>query len=244
MALNDKLKLFKLSPEETAKAEQKFLASLSLVSDEELTETINYLNSQDVFITKANQIKVAVNSKAELATKFSALSEVHETNIYRQDPARLNRNVIDLHQKIKYCIRNGINYKKEDGTYEPFLFSEVAWQKEFNKEDGIIRDLNTPFGLESEIVTVEPVIDPEFQFNALGVENPSLEETTNFETVKSELYDQLESAAEEKIKAIGDIKQDLADFKTRLEGLDFGQNEETISFNDIEPESYGMGRAA
>ena len=131
----EKLDLLMLGKEERRKAEDKFLASLALVSEEELREVTEYLNSEGVQITKAKDIKVVVNSKDEIAKKFSILNEIHETDVYRQDPSRINRNVIDVYKRIQYCKQIGKSYKKEDGTYEAFLFNEMLWQQMMVKEN-------------------------------------------------------------------------------------------------------------
>ena len=116
MEIIDKLSLLNLSEKEQKKAKEKFMATLSLVSEEEIRDILNLLSSKGIYITKANEIKILANSKEEILKKFSILEEIHEEDIYKEDPLRINKNVIDIYKKIKYCIQNGIAYKWEVGA--------------------------------------------------------------------------------------------------------------------------------
>lgn len=242
MALNEKLDLLNFSDEEKAKAKEKFLATLALVSEEEIIEVRDYLKNPGVVITKARELKVLANPKKEIVQKLSILSEIHEENIYKQDPTKLNMNAIDIYKRIQWCKQNGVTYMKDDGTYESFLFSESAWQKKFNKELVNITELETIKPTE-DIVTVEPVIDPIINI------------ADSIEPVSSNLTDHID--IREYMKANDDIVEleakttNFAEIRKELEGqlaeldglknMSFGDE---ISFNDLEPETYGMGRAA
>ena len=109
MALKAKLDLLSLSDEEKSKASGKFLATLALVTEEELTDNLAYLSSQGVQIRNAREIKVLADTKAVMAKKFSILGEIHEEGIYREDPTLITRNAIDIYKKIQYCTQNGIS---------------------------------------------------------------------------------------------------------------------------------------
>lgn len=228
MALIEKLNLINLPEEEKEKALEKFLVSLSLVSEEDLRNVLSYLLTQGITITKAREIKVLSNSKDEISKKISILGEIHETDIYHQDPLLLNKNVIDIYKKIKYCIQIGKAYKKADGTYEPFLFSESLWQQEISEVKNFGED-SISNSLEDNLVTVatvveEPIMDSFNSFNA----------STKPET---EPVDE-----EAKTTNFADIRQQLEAQLKELDALKAGN--EVISFGDFEPETYEMRRAA
>ncbi len=245
MALKAKLDLLSLSDEEKSKACGKFLATLALVTEEELTDNLAYLSSQGVQIRNAREIKVLADTKAVMAKKFSILGEIHEEGIYREDPTLITRNAIDIYKKIQYCKQNGISYKREDGTYEPFLFSEAAWQKAFNRESTVVSEVAKQV-VEGPIVTIEPVVAATIS----GVE-PVIPEAI-------ELEDEDHIDIKEYMKASDDIAElearttNFAAIRQELEGqlaeLDALKNmtfdDGEISFNDLEPETYGMRRAA
>ncbi len=237
--MRDKLDLLMLNNDEKLKIEEKFLATLSLISFEELREVQAYLQKEGVNITKAREIKVLANSKDEIAKKFSILNEIHETDIYRNDATMINRNVIDIYKKIQYCKQIGKKYRREDGTYEPFLFSEKLWQEAVSKSPVMnIEEVNTHLeespkieGLVKEEVKSEPeeAIDTDkyMDIKEYNNQNHDIDEldakTTDFATIRKELEGQ------------------LAELDALSNGIEF--NDE-ISFADLEPESYGMGRAS
>ncbi len=114
MTLVEKLDLLNLPEGEREKVIQKFFASLANVSDNELTERLEFLHDKNVDINKAKDVKVLCIPKDELMKKFSILDEIKESDIYRDDPSVLTLNVIDIYKRIKYCIANNIEYKWED----------------------------------------------------------------------------------------------------------------------------------
>lgn len=229
MTLREKLDLFNLSEKERKIAEEKFLVSLALVTDEELKETLKVLKNNDITITKARELKVVVNSSDEINKKISILKELKELNIYINNPNMINHNVIDIYKKIKYCMQVGKQYKKPDGSYEDFIFSESAWQKEFTKEE-VKEDYH-----EEELVTVTPPMPP--------VEEEKKVTNENVVDIKEYLNSDL-NEIEAKKNDFATINQELEAQLAELDSLrDFNPDEE-ISFNDIEPESYGMGRRA
>lgn len=189
MGIKEKLDLLSLSEKERKIAEEKFLACLSLVTYEELKDIVDYLSSKNVTITKARQLKVLTNLKNDISRNFDILGEIHETAIYEQDPSKISSNVIDINKKIKFCIQNGIQYKKEDGSYEQFLFSEKAWQEKIAKETEITRETANPLMDESIVsidpvtdipVAEEPVVENNQTFSELVIQNPVQPETIPF----------------------------------------------------------------
>lgn len=239
-----KIDLLNLSPEERKKTEEKFLVTLSLISEEDLKTILEYLNSQRVQISKAREIKVLGNSKEDIAKKFDILDGIHETDIYIQDPTMINRNVIDIYKKIQYCKQNSIPYKKEDGMYEGFLFSEIEWQKILNRASEVLNESASPI---EEIVTIEPVIEEE-----LIIETPVEEEIEEIEHIDIKDYmNATNDIAELEAKTTNfeSIREDLESQLRELDALNSLNSNDlsednVISFGDIEPESYGMGRAA
>ena len=242
MTLGDKLDLLSLSPEERKKAEEKFLATLALVSYGDLKEVVRYLESKNVFITRAREIKVLGNTKEEIAKKFSILEEIHETDIYVQDPNRISHNVIDIYKKIKYCNQAGIKYRNEDGTYKNFLFNEVAWQAEFSKERSPKPKAFS--GVEPDIVTVDPLTSR----RTTTTSKPGDDKYIDIKDYMARM-DKIDSSKKEmeqpEIGAtdFATIRDDLEKELAALDSLK-GMGMDEISFNDLEPDSYGLGRAA
>lgn len=155
MEIIDKLSLLNLSEKEEKKAREKFMATLSLISEDEIRDILDLLNSKGIRITKANEIKILANSKEEILKKFSILEEIHEEDIYKEDPLRINKNVIDIYKKIKYCIQNGIEYKNQDEKgykYNKALFNEQLWAQ-------LIASQNVSYVKEEDLVTLNPKSD-------------------------------------------------------------------------------------
>ena len=151
MTIIDKIALLNLGEKEEKKAKEKFMAALSLISEEELRERLGFLEGKDVRITKAKDIKVLVIPTEELAKKFSILDEIHETDLYVSVPSALLLNVIDVYKKLKYCIQNGIKYKDGldyDKDFIDSLRNEEKWKEFLGKR-------------EKENATVGPLLDGE-----------------------------------------------------------------------------------
>lgn len=264
MALKEKLDLLDLSEEERKKAESKFLATLSFVSDSEIREIVDYLNTKGIRITKAREIKILGDSKVEIAKKFSILEEIHEEGIYRSNPLLITRNALDIYKKIMYCIQLGKPYKKEDGTYEEFLFSEIEWQKSFNKgSETVTKEDSVDSLVEPILDEMEQVVEPLNQEELHKVDSSlsaEVEQTGISEENRGEVisFASLKSSVEKMQSELGDIDSKTNDLATQRQALeqeynrlnDFKNsftdalNEEFIGFGEIEPESYGMRRVA
>ena len=164
MTIIDKIALLNLGEKEEKKAKEKFMAALSLISEEELRERLEFLEGKDVRITKAKDIKVLVIPTEELAKKFSILDEIHETDLYVSVPSALLLNVIDVYKKLKYCIQNGIKYKDGldyDKDFIDSLRNEEKWKEFLGKR-------------EKENATVGPLLDEEDA--SLGYEPNSVDD--------------------------------------------------------------------
>lgn len=236
--INEKLALLNLSNEERKKVEDKFLATLSLVSIEELKNVLGLLQENGIYITKAREVKVLGNTKEEISKKFSILNELGEISLYKQDPIKINFNVIDVYKKVKYCKQVGISYKKEDGTYEDFLFNEVLWQQKVNMEE--VNTQSYP-KVEEEIITMAPEVAPAQDEKYTDINEYMKMDTervveeakpTTFDVIQNELETQ---NLEENITKLNETKTALEDFQKQLSELD------TISFDDLDfnAESFG-----
>lgn len=184
MSLDKKLKLLNLSEEQEEIAKEKFMASLALVTLDEFTESLNYLQSQGVSITKANQVKVLTNLCHDLTKKFSVLGETKETDIYRQEPNMLNKNVIDVYRRFQKCNQDGISYKNEDGTYKTFILTEKAFQKELTErtisETPVVEDVDKMSFEPTEVSSkkVEPLRTDFIDINEfIEINSPKVDES-------------------------------------------------------------------
>ena len=245
MTLREKLDLLNLSEEERKKAETKFLASLEFVSGEEIKDVLDFLNSKGITINKAREIKVITNPVDKLAKNIDFVENVNELGAYKEDPNRMSGNGLDIFKKVKYCTSNGLPYKNEDGTYKQLLFNESLFQQEVSPNPEVgnipkIEDLAVPNN--EEIVTFEPpVITPTENLNENLNEQLKDDNDISFDNYMNATNDMQDIEA--KTTDFTKIREDLA---KQLAELDNYKNMgyEEISFGDIEPESYGMGRAA
>ncbi|MBE6156154.1 MAG: hypothetical protein E7161_00195 [Firmicutes bacterium] len=158
--MEKKIALLNINDAELAKL-PKFMASLTFVTADEMSAILDFLKSKGVVITLAHELTIFANALEDIKRKFSILEEVHAIDIYIQNPIMINKNAIEIYKKINYCIQNSVPYKKEDGTYEPFLFSESEWQKKFNKDAELIASAEPNRALGESVVTLEPVITSE-----------------------------------------------------------------------------------
>lgn len=245
--IDEKLALLNLPKEERKKVEDKFLATLALISVEELQNIINLLGNNGIYISKAREIKVLGNTKEEIVKKFDILRELGEISIYKQDPTKINYNVIDVYKKVQYCKQIGKSYKKEDGSYEKFLFDEGLWQQTISKQEVVTPTFNP---VEEEIITMAPEISPivekveepndtkytdiqEYIANSANMNDGVLEPTpTTFDVIQDELETQ---NIENNITRLNENRKELEDFQKQLSELD------TISFDDLDfgTESFG-----
>lgn len=232
MNLNEKLDMLDLSPAERKKAQEKFLATLSFLSVEELKKILEFLASRNVYIRNAREIKVLANSKEEILKKYSILEEIKEVELYSADPTKISYNVIDVYKKIQYCKQMNIPYRKEDGTYEKFLFNEGMWQ-ELSAKEANLNIISTP-NTEEEIVTVDPIVNAEVEpVVEEPIDNQHMdiqeymatsqdieeEKTTTFDVISSELEEQ---ALQKNVEQLISSKESLQDFKKELEEIYFG----------------------
>lgn len=201
--LKEKLDLFtELSEEEKDKVLDKFMPTLALVDYEELERSLAYLRTQQVYITKAREIKVL--AEENFAKKFDIMHEVNATDLYSMEPVYLIRDALDLFKKIKYCVQTGHSYRNEDGTYKSFLFDEGEWGREFSEPEKIenveVKPINVTLEKEEDksryeqvmseatkdIDTLQTKID-NFEAIRNNIESQTREETTTRDAMQSEL---------------------------------------------------------
>ncbi len=108
----------------------KFYATLSLVSEEDLKSVLKFLNDNDIKVTKAADLKLLTNTVDELRNKLNILESIGEKEIAIKEPKRLNNNVLDIIKRINYCKAHNVEYKDNEGKYKLFLFSTTKWKKE------------------------------------------------------------------------------------------------------------------
>lgn len=237
MTLKDKLDLLSLSEEERSKAESKYLVTFALISSGDLKAVVQFLESQNVVITRAREIKILAIPKEEMVKKFGILAEVHETDIYVQNPSRICCNALDIYKKIKYCKQVGKEYRKPDGKYEDFLFNETAWEKEFSRRRAE-KIVGMPHN-DPQIVSVDP----------LTAKRTSVSSSNNDKYIDIRDYMNNPTPADKELDKLASdfdtIRGDLARELDMLNSFN-GIGSDEISFTDLEPESYktGMGRAA
>lgn len=252
MALQEKLSLLNLNADQEQIVKEKFLATLSLVSEEDIKDIIAYLNEHGIMISKAREVKILANPREELTKKFSILGELHETKIYTQEPTMLNKNVIDLYRRLQYCRQNGIEYKDEEGKYKSFLFSESSWQQEISKSP--IEPAKVSTEQPVDIVTIEPETNDNIinfeDYMGFSEDEPvsDVSETQSSDIVdineyRQNLAESVEEVLDMKTANFASIKEEL---KAALADLDAAKNGEIseLSFNDIQPETFGLGRVA
>lgn len=256
-SLKDKLDLFTdLSEEERAKVEDKFMPALAYVDYDELQRSLDFLRTQNVYITKAREIKVM--TLENFTKKFDILNEVNATDLYSQNPEGLMWDALDLFKKIKYCIQTKHEYKNPDGTYKNFLFDTKEWGKEFSQ------------ATEEVKVEESPVINAEVNPLNVTIDTPSDIQRYNDVMSASDDLKDIDSG----IERYKDIKSNLDD----VAGFSFGpensetdytrqsmqdelglnafdnmtmdtldtNNQEFVSFNDLMPDEFmvnsGRGR--
>lgn len=259
--LKEKIDLLNLSEDERRKLEEKFAPSLSFVSIEEMKAGIDVLDKKGEKITKAREVKVLTNPASKIEKNYDFVEEVHEPGIYSEDLNRLSGNGLDKYKRIIYCIQSGIPYKNEDGTYKDFLFKESLFQKEVS---GITPTTEMPLEASPETtldtphdVAFDAALDdvlPE-ETKPIDVTVPEVEMTEDSLEVKDEkqpeVDDYMQAEAdlddiESKTTTFDDIKKDLEAQLAELDALrsqnEYENNNNVYRFNDIEQETYDVGR--
>ncbi len=218
--IKQKLDLLNLSEKERSIAIEKFLVTLSVIDYDNLKAIADLLQSKGMSVTKAREIKVGCNDYSEIVKRFDIMESINEAAVYREDIMRLNINAIDIFKKIKYCMQVNRPYKREDGSYEPFLFNEVEWQKAFNRDSASV-----------EVAAVPLVNDEKVEIPMAT--NEALDKAPDKEVVESPIEEE----------SFAKIRSELEGLQSQLAALDSldslnNSYETEIGFNDIEPEVY------
>lgn len=209
----EKINLFTdLSDKEKAKL-PKFYPSLGLVTKEELESTLKAMRSNGASITKASDIKVAVNSSDEINNKHSIMEQIGEEKVFAEDVSRYNINTIEIYKRISYCLQNNIGYKNDDGTYKKFLFNTALWKKEIEQpvvaKTSPVEEVsnNEPIKEEKKVDNKDNVVtfpsEPEIE--ELKDESPIIDNNLSEDksSQKSE-YESIRNALEETRKALAE----------------------------------------
>lgn len=251
MTLSDRLSYLNLPDEESKKAISKFLVGLGMLEYAEFIEVINRLRQHKIEITKAKDIKVIANGLENIEKKINILDEIHEVDIYRQDPSRLNCNeVLKLYQRIQICKQTGIQYKKDDGTYELFLFNEYEWKKMMSSRNEGITPTPEFTPVQEDIVTLEPVVEVEpiiTPVDEMVAIEPEVSPVLDTDHIDIQDYMASQSDDIEEIQAkttnFAAVREELEGFRDQLAELDELKSQidfgDEISFADLEPESFG-----
>lgn len=238
--LKEKIDLLGLSEDEREKLEEKFAPSLSYVSVDEIKAVLDVLNKKGENITKAREVKVLTNPASKIEKNYDFIEEAHEPSIYSEDLNRLNGNGVDIFKRIRYCNQFDIPYKNEDGTYKNFVFNESLFQQEIN---GAAPTMEAPID-DALLEDVEPidVTIPEVEMtnDELDVKDEDHQETQDYMQAEADLDD-----IEAQTTTFAKIKQDLEAQLAELDALRSQseyENDNVYRFNDIEQETYDVGR--
>ena len=239
--LKEKIDLLGLSEEEREKLEEKFAPSLSYVSIDEMKAVLDVLARKGEKITKAREVKVLTNPASKIEKNYDFIEEAHEPNIYAGNILLLSCPVVDIFKRINYCRQYNIPYKNEDGTYKEFLFKEGMFQHEVN---GLAPAMTDPVEemtpLEENDTINVTVPEVEIENNPTDNEVKEPQDVNDYMQAEADLND-----IESQTTTFAQIKQDLEAQLAELDALrsqsDY-DNDNVYRFNDIEQETYNVGR--
>ncbi len=242
--LKEKFELLSgLSDEEKTKLKEKFIATLEYVSVDQIKEVMDILEKivGKNPITKAKEVKVLTIPVADIEKSVSFMREAGEPNIYSENIIWLGYPVVDLYKRINYCRQYNIQYKNEDGTYKEFLFKEGMFQREVN---GLAPAMTDPVEemtpLEENDTINVTVPEVEIENNPTDNEVKEPQDVNDYMQAEADLND-----IESQTTTFAQIKQDLEAQLAELDALrsqsDY-DNDNVYRFNDIEQETYNVGR--
>ena len=241
--LKEKIDLLDLSEDERRKLEEKFVASLAYVSTDEMRETLDVLAKKGARITKAREVKVLTNPASKIEKNYDFVEEAHELGIYSEDLNRLNGNGVDIFKRIRYCNQFDIPYKNDDGTYKNFIFNESLFQREVN---GTPPTMETPID-DISLDDVEPI---DIAVPDIEIPNDEVAVDEDHRDIQDYIHAEKDlDDIESQTTTFAQIKQDLEAQLAELDALRSQseyENDNVYRFNDIEQETYevGRGRAA
>lgn len=99
---------------------EKFMVSLALGD----SECLKILNSYGVVLTKSSQFIVLTQDAKTLTQELELAKKMDFLDAYKTDPKRLCQAVTNVIKRMAKCDAMGVSYKKEDGRFENFIFSE------------------------------------------------------------------------------------------------------------------------
>lgn len=163
-------------PQENYQYIPKFYAALSndLITLEDLTTKINYLNEKGIMISKPSLIKVLSNSLEFIKTQVETAETKGCLDMFIIDPSRINSR--QLFKRIDYLTQLGEPLKNENGKYNKIIFDK----KEFDRKYGVgylnesVQEIVT-----NNVETVEiPSNEPSFIVEDIKPENPVKDENS------------------------------------------------------------------
>ena len=184
--MKEKIELITKSFDEKEKKKiNKFMPCLALTTLDELTELLKLFEQNGIKITKANQLKVVVNTIEEVQNKFSVMEQIGEKEFFKEDPNRLNLNAIDVYKRLTYCKQNNLAYKNEDGTYKDFLCSAALWNHELELHN--MQDKIESIDVEPNLKKNEEILDSKSEPVISSNEEKDDESVDYYEKIRAEL---------------------------------------------------------
>lgn len=110
---------------------EKFMVSLALADP----ECVELLKKYNVELTKSSQFIVLTQDPKTLTQALELAQKMDFLNAYKADPKRLCQSVTHVIKRMSKCDAEGISYKKEDGRFENFIFSE----RKFNEMLSVVK---------------------------------------------------------------------------------------------------------
>ncbi len=119
--------------------------STLFIDTETFKNNLEMISRYQISLTKKNgkqAIQCLAQDTKELIKGIDAIIETGEENLFVETPEKLSTNLIDVATKIKYCKKNGVPIKSNNGSYYDFIFSDDEFQRIFDGVD--LSDLPLP----------------------------------------------------------------------------------------------------
>lgn len=130
---------------------EKFMVSLALADP----ACVELLRKYNVELTKSSQFIVLTQDPKTLTQALELAQKMDFLNAYKADPKRLCQSVTHVIKRMSKCDAMGIPYKKEDGRFESFIFSErrfnemlSAEKPESKNENVVVKEVTESFDIE------------------------------------------------------------------------------------------------
>ncbi len=110
----------------------KFLPTIKIAYEAYADKSLEVLNKYGINLKKSSQLIVLTMDPKALTQTLELASKMGFIEAYKENPKRLTRLVTNVIKRISKCDAAHIPYKKQDGSYEDFLFSEIAFNKKLS----------------------------------------------------------------------------------------------------------------